>query len=120
MIGAFIDGSCASAPDVGDLSFPGDEGYVYSGEGAVLSVEKWIPLAMANVEQLRKAEGGSAQGGNGGGTGGGGKKRPSLKGSTKLPQRPDMPICEFYKKTGWCRFGSKCMYHHPPLPTAED
>ncbi|CAA6663458.1 unnamed protein product [Spirodela intermedia] len=31
-----------------------------------------------------------------------------------LPERPDQPECQYYKKTGQCKFGSTCKFHHPP------
>lgn len=34
-------------------------------------------------------------------------------GSNQLPQRPDQPDCQFYMKTGRCKFGQNCKYHHP-------
>nr|XP_043628125.1 zinc finger CCCH domain-containing protein 32-like [Erigeron canadensis] len=30
------------------------------------------------------------------------------------PQRPGEAECQFYIKTGDCKFGSSCRYHHPP------
>ncbi|KAG0483461.1 hypothetical protein HPP92_011545 [Vanilla planifolia] len=30
-----------------------------------------------------------------------------------LPQRPGQPECRFYMRTGDCKFGSTCKYHHP-------
>ncbi|KAK9077738.1 hypothetical protein SSX86_006075 [Deinandra increscens subsp. villosa] len=30
-----------------------------------------------------------------------------------FPQRPGEPECQFYIKTGDCKFGSSCRYHHP-------
>lgn len=35
-----------------------------------------------------------------------------------FPERPDQPECQFYMKTGSCKFGSSCRYHHPPLELA--
>ncbi|KAH7284225.1 hypothetical protein KP509_34G043900 [Ceratopteris richardii] len=29
------------------------------------------------------------------------------------PERPGEPECQFYMKTGECRYGSQCRYHHP-------
>ncbi|KAH9605330.1 hypothetical protein KSS87_015956 [Heliosperma pusillum] len=29
------------------------------------------------------------------------------------PQRPGQPECQYYLKTGECKFGSSCKYHHP-------
>lgn len=29
------------------------------------------------------------------------------------PQRPGEPECQHYVKTGDCKFGSSCRYHHP-------
>ncbi|KAK4773178.1 hypothetical protein SAY87_028197 [Trapa incisa] len=31
-----------------------------------------------------------------------------------LPERPGQPDCQHYLKTGDCKFGSSCKYHHPP------
>ncbi|KAL1288860.1 zinc finger CCCH domain-containing protein 58 [Arachis ipaensis] len=31
-----------------------------------------------------------------------------------LPERPDQPECQHYLKTGECKFGPLCRYHHPP------
>ncbi|XP_059661902.1 zinc finger CCCH domain-containing protein 37 isoform X2 [Cornus florida] len=30
-----------------------------------------------------------------------------------LPQRPGQIECDFYMKTGECKFGERCKYHHP-------
>ncbi|XP_059632703.1 zinc finger CCCH domain-containing protein 32 isoform X2 [Cornus florida] len=29
------------------------------------------------------------------------------------PERPGQPECQFYMKTGDCKYGSSCKYHHP-------
>lgn len=31
-----------------------------------------------------------------------------------FPQRPGAPICDFYNKTGFCKYHDRCRYHHPP------
>lgn len=31
-----------------------------------------------------------------------------------FPERPGQPECQYYMKTGDCKFGSSCKYHHPP------
>ncbi|XP_061349117.1 zinc finger CCCH domain-containing protein 34 [Gastrolobium bilobum] len=31
-----------------------------------------------------------------------------------FPERPDQPECHYYMKTGECKFGPSCRYHHPP------
>ena len=31
-----------------------------------------------------------------------------------FPSRPGEPICDFYSKTGHCRFGEGCRFDHPP------
>lgn len=41
---------------------------------------------------------------------------------TVFPERPGQPECQYYMKTGDCKFGSTCRYHHPkdratPSPT---
>ena len=48
---------------------------------------------------------------------------PSLPSSTGLsssnqkeqtfPERPGEPECQYYLRTGDCKFGSSCRYHHP-------
>ncbi|KAJ0092261.1 hypothetical protein Patl1_25111 [Pistacia atlantica] len=30
-----------------------------------------------------------------------------------FPERPGQPECQYYMKTGECKFGSSCKYHHP-------
>ncbi|KAE9602151.1 putative transcription factor C3H family [Lupinus albus] len=30
-----------------------------------------------------------------------------------LPERPDQPECQYYMKTGECKFGPSCRYNHP-------
>ncbi|KAG0498853.1 hypothetical protein HPP92_003544 [Vanilla planifolia] len=30
-----------------------------------------------------------------------------------FPERPDEPECQFYMKTGDCKFGAVCRFHHP-------
>ncbi|XP_068637134.1 zinc finger CCCH domain-containing protein 8-like isoform X2 [Aristolochia californica] len=40
-----------------------------------------------------------------------------------LPERPSEPPCSYYMKTGQCKFGLNCKFHHPkdvPLPVAPD
>ncbi|CAL9047291.1 unnamed protein product [Musa banksii] len=32
----------------------------------------------------------------------------------KFPERPGQPECQFYMKTGDCKYGAMCKYHHPP------
>ncbi|KAH1096499.1 hypothetical protein J1N35_013420 [Gossypium stocksii] len=31
-----------------------------------------------------------------------------------FPEIPNQPECQYYLKTGDCKFGSSCKYHHPP------
>ena len=31
-----------------------------------------------------------------------------------FPQRPGAPVCDFYQKTGFCKYHDRCRYHHPP------
>ena len=31
-----------------------------------------------------------------------------------FPERPGQPECQYYMKTGNCKYGSSCRYHHPP------
>lgn len=30
-----------------------------------------------------------------------------------FPERPGQPECQFYMKTGDCKFGAVCRFHHP-------
>lgn len=30
-----------------------------------------------------------------------------------FPERPGQPECQYYMRTGDCKFGSSCKYHHP-------
>ncbi|KAK1279057.1 Zinc finger CCCH domain-containing protein 32 [Acorus gramineus] len=32
----------------------------------------------------------------------------------KFPERPGQAECQFYMRTGDCKYGSTCKYHHPP------
>ena len=34
--------------------------------------------------------------------------------SSILPRRPHMCVCEFYSKTGTCKYGMDCIFDHPP------
>ncbi|KAI3728108.1 hypothetical protein L6452_16737 [Arctium lappa] len=38
---------------------------------------------------------------------------PSSKKEHAFPERPGEPECQYFLKTGDCRFGSSCRYHHP-------
>ncbi|KAI3848215.1 hypothetical protein MKX03_003493 [Papaver bracteatum] len=45
----------------------------------------------------------------------------SLSSSMKrhlFPERPGEPECQYYMRTGDCKFGTSCKYHHPPEWTA--
>lgn len=42
-----------------------------------------------------------------------GPSNASLRGD-KFPERPGQPECQFYMRTGDCKFGATCKYHHPP------
>lgn len=33
--------------------------------------------------------------------------------AASFPSRPGEPICDFYSKTGHCRFGEGCRFDHP-------
>ncbi|KAJ3678434.1 hypothetical protein LUZ60_002237 [Juncus effusus] len=33
--------------------------------------------------------------------------------SSNLPERPDQPDCQYFIKTGGCKYGPSCKYHHP-------
>ena len=39
-----------------------------------------------------------------------------------FPQRPDRPECLYYMRTGYCKFGASCQFHHPrerPIPASD-
>ncbi|KAI3992700.1 hypothetical protein MKX01_021661 [Papaver californicum] len=36
----------------------------------------------------------------------------------QFPERTDQPECQYYMKTGTCKFGPTCKYHHPRERTA--
>ncbi|VAH77563.1 unnamed protein product [Triticum turgidum subsp. durum] len=36
------------------------------------------------------------------------------------PQRPGETVCDFYKKTGFCKFSERCKFHHPVDRSAPD
>ncbi|GKV12091.1 hypothetical protein SLEP1_g23288 [Rubroshorea leprosula] len=36
-----------------------------------------------------------------------------LRGAESYPERPGVPDCVYYMRTGFCRYGSKCRYNHP-------
>nr|CAD1833325.1 unnamed protein product [Ananas comosus var. bracteatus] len=38
----------------------------------------------------------------------------SGQGDHKFPERPGQPECQYYMRTGDCKFGATCKYHHPP------
>ena len=40
---------------------------------------------------------------------------PSISSQTELnfPERPGEPECQYYLRTGDCKFGLACRYHHP-------
>lgn len=37
----------------------------------------------------------------------------TLQGDTVFPERPGQPECQYYMKTGDCKFGAVCRFHHP-------
>ncbi|XP_020254840.1 LOW QUALITY PROTEIN: zinc finger CCCH domain-containing protein 5-like [Asparagus officinalis] len=41
---------------------------------------------------------------------------PSSSGQKEqaFPERPGQPECQYYMRTGDCKFGATCKYHHPP------
>lgn len=47
------------------------------------------------------------------GTTGGKPTATILHGQTTFPERPGQPDCHHYMKTGDCKFGMNCKYHHP-------
>ncbi|KAG6525267.1 zinc finger CCCH domain-containing protein ZFN-like [Zingiber officinale] len=41
------------------------------------------------------------------------RERPDFSLPQNLPERPDQPECQYYMKTGSCKYGISCKYHHP-------
>ncbi|KAF8755718.1 hypothetical protein HU200_011186 [Digitaria exilis] len=37
----------------------------------------------------------------------------ALQRDNVFPERPDQPECQYYMKTGDCKFGAVCKFHHP-------
>lgn len=37
----------------------------------------------------------------------------ALQGDNVFPERPGQPECQYYMKTGDCKFGAVCRFHHP-------
>lgn len=37
----------------------------------------------------------------------------ALQRENLFPERPGQPDCQFYMKTGDCKFGAVCKFHHP-------
>ncbi|KAJ4898576.1 Zinc finger CCCH domain-containing protein 33 [Raphanus sativus] len=37
----------------------------------------------------------------------------ALQSENVFPERPGQPECQFYRKTGDCKFGTVCKFHHP-------
>ncbi|XVF66256.1 hypothetical protein PTKIN_Ptkin10aG0020700 [Pterospermum kingtungense] len=42
----------------------------------------------------------------------------SVQKEQSFPERPGQLECQYYMKTGDCKYGSSCKYHHPPEVTA--
>ncbi|KAJ8636088.1 hypothetical protein MRB53_010355 [Persea americana] len=40
-------------------------------------------------------------------------KQDGITQSRELPERVGQPDCQYFLKTGMCRFGATCKYHHP-------
>jgi len=37
----------------------------------------------------------------------------ALQRENVFPEKPDQPECQYYMKTGDCKFGAVCKFHHP-------
>ncbi|KAL5712889.1 hypothetical protein ACHQM5_015084 [Ranunculus cassubicifolius] len=37
-----------------------------------------------------------------------------IQNESMFPDRPGQPECQYYLRTGHCKFGPSCRYHHPP------
>lgn len=38
----------------------------------------------------------------------------NIQNESIFPERPGQPECLYYMRTGHCKYGSSCRYHHPP------
>ncbi|EPS71438.1 hypothetical protein M569_03319, partial [Genlisea aurea] len=47
------------------------------------------------------------------GGGGGASSSNKMESSLGFPKRPGQPICQYYIRTGDCKYGATCKYHHP-------
>lgn len=45
------------------------------------------------------------------------KEVPNIVPSETLPERPGEPDCPFFLKTQKCKFGTKCKFNHPNVPS---
>uniref|UniRef100_A0A0E0JL71 C3H1-type domain-containing protein n=1 Tax=Oryza punctata TaxID=4537 RepID=A0A0E0JL71_ORYPU len=45
---------------------------------------------------------------------------PVGPGAVTYPQRPGATVCDFYMKTGFCKFADRCKFHHPIDRSAPD
>lgn len=45
---------------------------------------------------------------------------PVGPGPVTYPQRPGATVCDFYMKTGFCKFADRCKFHHPIDRSAPD
>ncbi|XP_040375907.1 zinc finger CCCH domain-containing protein 8 isoform X1 [Oryza brachyantha] len=45
---------------------------------------------------------------------------PVGPGPIAYPQRPGATVCDFYMKTGFCKFSDRCKFHHPIDRSAPD
>ncbi|XP_064998891.1 zinc finger CCCH domain-containing protein 12-like [Musa acuminata AAA Group] len=48
------------------------------------------------------------------------QEQPGSSMPLSLPERPDQPECQYYMKTGSCKYGTSCKYHHPKLKNQAD
>jgi hypothetical protein len=67
------------------------------------------PVPAASGSAARPRRDAAASAGAGAGAGGASAAAP-----VAYPERPGKRECAFYMRTGSCKFGKQCMFHHPP------
>ncbi|KAK9133189.1 hypothetical protein Scep_012717 [Stephania cephalantha] len=82
------------------------------------SSQAYMPVVLSHSQGILPSQRWSAYTPENGSSGLGSLQSSSVQ---LYPDRPEQPECQYYMKTGSCKFGSACKYHHPkerPLSTA--
>ncbi|KAL7109635.1 hypothetical protein ACP275_06G186300 [Erythranthe tilingii] len=96
----------------GVVSVPGWN--AYSGHmGSVLSSESQQPTTGNGQSDGASQQGGSRNTGSQFHSGSVPMGYYAFQRDNVFPERPGQPECQFYMKTGDCKFGTVCKFHHP-------